>query len=1253
MKNSKSSAFIAALTCLCLASSMAFAQQPARKNFGKGNPFTVGELPEGKLKAKLQTLDPQTREKAMKWLHALSFHAFDAAEHLRVDHKGGIFIVCPDGHGNCDGKKHKHSETESLTQEISTPEQIDEPPTETPPPTVESAAVPVSSPPIYNSKPGATRHIYLDFNGAIVSGKSWSETDDNGTPLNTSDDTTWNSWDCHAWSIDADRATFSDTEQTKIQQMWQRISEDYAPFDVNVTTDVTYDPATYTGDKNKVGWLLFTPRTDKLSARCPHYGSGGVAYTGVYGDGNFFAAYQPAWVTGETSTSASDMAEAASHEMGHNMGLTHDGRSSPAEEYYGGHAGAPPSWGPIMGTGYGRNLSQWSKGEYYNANQTQDDLLIISGRVPYRSDDHGNTPGTSTVLLSSTVNQSGIIERTNDADYFVFSTGAGTLTFNSNTYRCVAETWGANLDVLLELYNSSNVLVASNNPAAEVNASISYAAAAGTYYLVVKPSGAGTPLSASPSGYAVYGSLGQYTITGTYIPTDTLFIASPIGGETMLKSTIQEIRWLSGMGGNVKIELFKGGVLNSTIAASTTNDGSFNWTVPKTQTAGVDYKIKITSIETPAKFDQSATNFTIATPSNSILDANMDTNPGFTTTGLFEYGVPVSPNKVLSAHTGTNIYDTDLKDTCTTGSTLTTKSLDCSNHIGVSLDFWYHAYTFSTIKFEVSNDNVNWIELFTDTNTTINNWIHKNYDISAVADGQRTVYIRWSLIGTNTYYGGDGLAIDDVQVVGQFVPADDIYLVTPNGGESWTRQIPKQINWTSGIGGDVKIELYKAGFLNTTIASSAPNDGSYTVVLPSSITAAADYRIKITSLLQPSVSATSAANFSVVAPSSNIFNTNLDTDPGFTTTGLFEFGAPSGVNKPTAAKTGTNIYDTDLDGTCFTSSNLTSTPINCSDHTAVNLEFWACAYMVNTWTFKFEVSNDNTNWTQLFSQAGSTNTAWVKYTYNISAIADGKPTVYIRWSMTGSGSQYSGSGLGIDDISVTGTFTPTQFSYPVSYNSNGSTSGTPPVDQIKTDNIGLSLATNSGNLARTNYTFAGWSTAADGTGTIYNPGDVYIANSALVLYAKWTITLSNWAASNSLTGGNADAGANPDGDSLKNIQEYAFGMNPNSSTMPSLTFIVAGEVTQAGIPVLRYASSKYHAVFARRKDYVAAGLTYTVQFSADLKAWTPSSAGLGILTGAGSSELEAVSIEFPTTVPVDGGGAEQAPKFFRVGVEEN
>jgi autotransporter-associated beta strand protein len=226
------------VACLVLAS-LSQAQQPEHRMYGKGNPFTVEQLPAGKLKEQLQELSPQARGKAMQWLHGLQFGEADAAHHLRVDHNGGVFITCP-GRGGCKRKEcgHEHGEPavndeavaeeppiagvlEATTSPVSEVEQA---------PEVAAASVSIDSPPAYNSKSDAPYHIYLDFNGAYVSGKDWRETD--GT-------TTWSEWDCHPWSSDGDRATFTDVEQTYIRLMWERVAEDYRPFNVNVTTDTS------------------------------------------------------------------------------------------------------------------------------------------------------------------------------------------------------------------------------------------------------------------------------------------------------------------------------------------------------------------------------------------------------------------------------------------------------------------------------------------------------------------------------------------------------------------------------------------------------------------------------------------------------------------------------------------------------------------------------------------------------------------------------------------------------------------------------------------------------------------------------------------------------------------------------------------------------------------------------------------------------------------------------------------------------
>ena len=75
--------------------------------------------------------------------------------------------------------------------------------------------------------------------------------------------------------------------------------------------------------------------------------------------------------------------------------------------------------------------------------------------------------------------------------------------------------------------------------------------------------------------------------------------------------------------------------------------------------------------------------------------------------------------------------------------------------------------------------------------------------------------------------------------------------------------------------------------------------------------------------------------------------------------------------------------------------------------------------------------------------------------------------------------------------------------YTVSYDGNGATDGTAPPNQSKTQDVDLTLATNSDGLVRSGHVFLGWNTSADGTGTDYSEGDTYTGNAALALFAKW------------------------------------------------------------------------------------------------------------------------------------------------------
>ncbi|WP_094585777.1 zinc-dependent metalloprotease family protein [Synechococcus sp. BO 8801] len=364
-----------------------------------------------------------------------------------------------------------------------------------------------------HSNPTATKTIFLDFDGYQINNSPW----ENGGNL----------------SLKGFYSTLDSTALTEIQRIWQRVAEDFAPFNVNVTTQ---DPGTEalrkfgTGDDRWGIRVAFTSNLNLLTGKAiTNAGGGGTAYYNSFN-----------WSTDDVALVFNrgeyTAAETASHEVGHTLGLTHDGAGT-TTEYYGGHGGAgATSWGTIMGAswlGNDENVTQWSNAQYLGANNTQDDLATITNGngFTYNVDDHGSTLSTATALTGLTFSSFGVIERNTDIDMFRFDTGAGLVSFNivnasrafvgsagSFTTQYLASR-GPNLDIAATLYRANGSVVQTFNPADLTTASFSLNLDAGTYFLGIDGVGVGNPLAPIPNGYTDYASLGQYMVSGTVQPT--------------------------------------------------------------------------------------------------------------------------------------------------------------------------------------------------------------------------------------------------------------------------------------------------------------------------------------------------------------------------------------------------------------------------------------------------------------------------------------------------------------------------------------------------------------------------------------------------------------------------------------------------------------------------------------------------------------------------------------------------------------
>jgi hypothetical protein len=460
-----------------------------RGEFPPGTLNRIEELPPGRFRTRLEGLPPAARGRALEWLRGFHFTELDLNT-LDADTEGGIFYA------------------DQLTIEPGADPLATEP-------VPEAAAVPVSpfSPTlVYHSKPGSPNVLFLNFAGENVSGTQWNSSV--GRTLIPA----------VAFSTDTDYATFSDAEQLARKRIWQRVSEDYAAFDIDITTE---RPITF---GTRTAQVVITRNTDANGQANPSSTAGGVGYVNVFGSSSY-ASYRPVWVyQNNLANTESFIAEAASHEIGHNLGLSHDGKTD-GTGYYSGHGSGDTSWAPIMGASYNRNVTQWSKGEYYMANNTQDDLAIISAKVPYRNDDHGDTStaatplvftGTTNIVSTTPENDpknlspanKGVLERNTDVDVFSFTAGNGPIQLTVNPWIEPSGTRGGNLDIVLELRNASGAVVQTNNAAAQTGAQIQTTLTAGTYYLYIRNAGVGTPLASTPSGYTSYAGIGQYFISG-------------------------------------------------------------------------------------------------------------------------------------------------------------------------------------------------------------------------------------------------------------------------------------------------------------------------------------------------------------------------------------------------------------------------------------------------------------------------------------------------------------------------------------------------------------------------------------------------------------------------------------------------------------------------------------------------------------------------------------------------------------------
>ena len=283
--------------------------------------------------------------------------------------------------------------------------------------------------PVLNSLPGATKAIYLDFNGDAAI---------HNTP---------------AFDLDGDVSTFTDGELASMTKIWQTVAEKFSPFNVNVTTVPTAG-ATKCLIGGNGEWLGI-----------PEFGwtSGGMGYvfSGVKGQ--------------DAPVSIGDY---AAHVLGHALNLDHqmsfNADGTLKTEYNPGTMAKVPIMGAVLGP-----RSQWWYGPSRSANSYQDDVALLAAKFGLRPDEANKA-------ISGTVNESGVIGTLADQDSFVFSTAGGAVSFKVDSLFAT----GGMLNPALKLLDGNGNTLAAADGAGELVAyklgeTISLNLGAGNYTLVV------------------------------------------------------------------------------------------------------------------------------------------------------------------------------------------------------------------------------------------------------------------------------------------------------------------------------------------------------------------------------------------------------------------------------------------------------------------------------------------------------------------------------------------------------------------------------------------------------------------------------------------------------------------------------------------------------------------------------------------------------------------------------------------------
>jgi len=158
----------------------------------------------------------------------------------------------------------------------------------------------------------------------------------------------------------------------------------------------------------------------------------------------------------------------------------------------------------------------------------------------------------------------------------------------------------------------------------------------------------------------------------------------------------------------------------------------------------------------------------------------------------------------------------------------------------------------------------------------------------------------------------------------------------------------------------------------------------------------------------------------------------LDEDPGWTVEGEWAFGEPQGGGgeygcpDPTGGFTGDQVYGYNLGGDYpdnLAERHLTTPAIDCTHLTRTSIQFRRRLGVEDSEYdhASVRISTDGSSWTTLWENTGEVaDGEWVLQEVDLEDVADGQPTVYLRWTMGSTDGGWRYCGWNLDDIQLFG-----------------------------------------------------------------------------------------------------------------------------------------------------------------------------------------------------------------------------------------